>query len=273
MYESDAALAQYLWLHYGDAQARVPAPFRAALGFPARCARLASRSGADGAAPSSRAKTGMEGGTPLPPLRALDIGCAVGRSTFELARDCAEVIGIDFSARFIAAAQTLQRGESIPYAIPDQGDLTHALVARAPADVDRARVRFEVGDAMDLRADLGLFDVVLAANLICRLTEPRRFLDLLPALVKTGGTLLLTTPSTWKQIYTPRENWIGGYAGANGPVHTLDGLKESLSPHFTLESRTDEPLLIPEHARKFEFILAEATRWRRRGSKQGAGRE
>ncbi len=252
-YESDAALAQYLWLHYGESEARVPEAFRAALGFPARCAQCAGAAVDDRGARSAIAPAG----------RALDVGCAVGRSTFELARGCAGVIGIDFSARFIAAAQALQRGETLSYVVPDQGELVQALEARAPSDVDRARVRFEVGDAMALRADLGAFDVVLAANLICRLSEPRRFLDRLPALVKPGGSLLLTTPSTWKQIHTPRQNWIGGYAGERGPVHTLEGLNEILAPHFALESRTDEPLLIPEHARKYEFIVAEATRWRR----------
>lgn len=249
-YESDAALAQYLALHYGDAAlaSLVPPAFTAALGFPARCAQLAVASAAGRG-----------------PLRALDVGCAVGRSSFELARHCAEVVGVDFSARFIGAAQTLQRGDSVPYALPEQGELTQPLTARAPEGVDRARVHFEVGDAMALREDIGAFDVVLAANLICRLDHPRRFLDRLPALVKPGGCLLLTTPSTWKQIYTPREHWIGGYAGAHGPVRTLEGLTERLAPHFTLESRTDEPLLIPEHSRKFELIVAEATRWRRRG--------
>ncbi len=250
IYESDAALAQYLWLHYGESEERVPDAFRAALGFPARCARLALT-------PPVSAHDGRG-------LRALDMGCAVGRSTFELTRGCAEVIGLEYSARFIATAQALQRGETLSYVLPEQGELTQAMEACAPADVDRARVRYEVGDAMDLRADLGVFDVVLAANLICRLSEPRRLLDRLPALVRPGGSLVLTTPSSWKQIYTPRENWIGGYAGERGPVHTLEGLKEILAPHFALESRTDEPLLIPEHARKYEFILAEATRWRRR---------
>jgi 2-polyprenyl-3-methyl-5-hydroxy-6-metoxy-1,4-benzoquinol methylase len=35
--------------------------------------------------------------------RALDIGCAVGRSSFELARNFKEVVGIDFSHRFVLA--------------------------------------------------------------------------------------------------------------------------------------------------------------------------
>lgn len=33
---------------------------------------------------------------PLGPRRALDVGCAVGRACFELARDFDEVVGIDF---------------------------------------------------------------------------------------------------------------------------------------------------------------------------------
>lgn len=33
--------------------------------------------------------------------RALDLGCAVGRSTFEMAREFKEVIGIDISQTFI----------------------------------------------------------------------------------------------------------------------------------------------------------------------------
>ena len=43
------------------------------------------------------------------PCRALDLGCAVGRSSFELARRCEEVIGIDYSRRFIEAAERVRR--------------------------------------------------------------------------------------------------------------------------------------------------------------------
>ena len=36
-------------------------------------------------------------------------GCAVGRASFELARDYDEVIGVDLSRAFIDAAETLRR--------------------------------------------------------------------------------------------------------------------------------------------------------------------
>ena len=41
--------------------------------------------------------------------RGLDLGCAVGRSTFEMARHCRETTGVDFSRSFIQAAETLRQ--------------------------------------------------------------------------------------------------------------------------------------------------------------------
>ena len=42
-------------------------------------------------------------------LRVLDVGCAVGRSSFEAARYASDVLGIDFSHSFIAAANQLKQ--------------------------------------------------------------------------------------------------------------------------------------------------------------------
>lgn len=40
--------------------------------------------------------------------RCLDIGCAVGGAAFEMARDFEEVVGFDFSAAFIDAANSMK---------------------------------------------------------------------------------------------------------------------------------------------------------------------
>lgn len=236
-YESDDALAQYLWLHYAPAE---PPP------FPVRCVtetvdrdRLPARA------------------------RALDLGCAVGRSSFELARWCNHVVGLDYARRFVEAATQLQAGQALDYELAEQGELRERFTARAPEGVDLARVRFEQGDAQALPNDLGTFDVVLLANLLCRLTEPKRCLARMKNLVRPGGQLVITTPSTWKQIHTPRENWLGGFTRDGVAVRTLDGLHAGLDPDFTLHQRLDLPLLIREHARKFEYIVAEATVWHR----------
>ena len=234
IYESYKLLAEYLLFHYGSAEEILPYEFgpREALEYPARCvSECVTASG-----------------------RALDLGCAVGRSAFELARTCAAVVGIDFSRRFIDAADALKKGE-LTYRRADEGDLSTPLIARVPAGIDRTRVAFEVGDAMNLRADLGTFDVVLMANLIDRLREPQRCLARLPALVNTGGQLVITSPYTWLEEFTPRANWLSP---------TLDGLRAALAPHFDLLATRDLPFLIREHARKFQWSVAQATVWIRR---------
>ncbi len=203
------------------------------------------------------------GGLPPQP-RALDLGCAVGRSTFELARHCSEVVGIDYSQRFIEVARHLQQHGSIDYAYVEEGLLTAPATAAVPAEIDRQRVTFEQGDAQDLRPDLGSFDVVLLANLVDRLREPRRCLARLPDFVRPGGQLMVTTPCTWLEDYTAPSHWLGGFEQEGWPVRTLETLHALLDSHFTLARTLDLPFLIREHARKFQWSVAQATVWIRR---------
>lgn len=245
IYESDRLVREYLLFHYGEPDEVLPwkhGPHEA-LGFAVRCVRELLN-------PSSLGRD----------ARALDVGCAVGRSALELAGHCREVIGIDFSAAFIAAAEQIRSGGSLGYTYAVEGERAASSTARVPPGIDAARVSFEVGDAMDLRGDLGMFDVVLAANLLCRLPDPRAFLARVPRLVKPGGQLLLTTPFTWMEQFTPRGKWIGGTAG----LESADELTSLLEPDFELKSSKEIPFLIREHARKYQWSVAWGTRWVRR---------
>ncbi len=248
-YETDKLVSEYLLFHYGEPHEVLPWDFgpASALDYAVRCV-------------SECVDT-----TALPKnARALDLGCAVGRSAFELTRHCAEVIGVDYSHRFVGAAETLARDGSLAYERTDEGSLTTALTARVPADLARGRVSFEHGDAQKLRSSLGSFDVVLAANLIDRLTEPAHFLARLPELVKCGGQLVITSPYTWLEEFTPRKNWLGGFVAGEVRRTTLDGLRTALSGHFDLVLTKDLPFLIREHARKFQWSVAQASIWRRK---------
>lgn len=243
-YETEKLLNEYLLFHYGTDEEVLPwsgGP-HAALGYAVRCV------------------TECLNLRELPKnARALDVGCAVGRSSFELARNCAEVIGVDFSRRFIEAAQALAAGGALDYLRVDEGENTTRLSASLPVGVMPGRVQFEVGDACSLREGLGVFDVVLGANLVDRLPSPRKFLASLPALVKQGGQLILTSPYTWLEEYTPREEWLGGRDGQG----TLDGLNRALGPSFALRETKNLPFLIREHGRKFQWSVAQASIWRR----------
>lgn len=241
IYESENILAEYLLFHFGAAEDILtagrswPAGMGEALDFPVRTAERFS---------------------PGSVKRGLDLGCAVGRSAFEMARRCEEVVGIDFSHAFIRAAEALRNGGTLAYNRREEAALATPLTARLPAGVDPARLVFQQGDAMDLADDLGQFDRVHAANLLCRLPEPNRLLARLPALVKPGGELVLATPCTWLEQFTPPENWPA--AG------TLEWLQATLAPAFSLELLADEPFLIRETARKFQWTTSLVTVWRRR---------
>ncbi|MEI6351908.1 MAG: putative 4-mercaptohistidine N1-methyltransferase [Verrucomicrobiota bacterium] len=246
IYETEALLHQYLLFHYGTPEETLPWEFgpHSALRFPRRIV--------------------SETFGPFPAnARALDLGCAVGGSSFELARHCQEVVGIDFSQSFIDACHRLQVHGRLDYDRCGEGDLVTRLSASVPPEIDRSRVRFEVGDAMELREDLGQFDAVLVANLLCRLPEPRRCLRRLTELVAPGGQLVISTPSSWMEAFTPREHWLGGFERNGAMVATLDGVREHLEPAFELVRTLDLPFLIREHARKFQWCVPQVSVWRK----------
>jgi putative 4-mercaptohistidine N1-methyltranferase len=194
----------------------------------------------------------------------MDLGCAVGRATFELARWCSSVTGVDYSERFITIASHLKKNGSFLYGCVDEGDLTHPCQAVVPPEIDRDRVQFERGDALCLRKELNRFDVVLMANLIDRLSNPRQCLEAAAGWVNPGGQLIVTSPYTWTTEYTPRENWLGGFERDGGRVRSFNTIKEILSPNFEMTARKDLAFLIREHARKFQLGISEATVWIRK---------
>jgi putative 4-mercaptohistidine N1-methyltranferase len=240
-YESDELLQQYLVFHYASLEQQFPYGFGAsdAYGFPQRCV-----------------SEGLDLARLPQSARALDLGCSVGRATFELARHCTDVVALDYSHAFIDAASRLKQDGRHLASRLDEGSGTTQLQVVVDPQIDRSRVAFEQGDAQAIRADVGTFDVVIACNLICRLPQPMRLLERLKQLLKPGGQLFITTPFTWLEAYTPSENWLG-----DGAQDSFAGLRRALESDFDLDAKWDMPFLIREHARKYQYSLAQASRW------------
>jgi len=178
----------------------------------------------------------------------------VGRSSFELARKVPEVIGIDFSKAFIAAAKKLASTGEYPFRLNEEGNRTRPVRAVASSRKIRKRVRFRKGDALRL-PKLGTFDLLLAANLLDRVKDPQKLLlEVLPRLVRPGGLLLLTSPYTWTPEFTPRSRWLRD---------SFPAIRKLLSPSFRLVRRQNLPFLLREHRRKFQLTFADATLWLR----------
>jgi SAM-dependent methyltransferase len=108
--------------------------------------------------------------------RALDAGCGSGRRTVALADRFDEVVGVD---------------------------LSRPLVQIARASRAHRRVRFLVGDLMDLHDPEG-FDLVFSSTVLHHLCDQRAALEHLKALVRPGGLAVLVdnvaprpTPPRW----------------------------------------------------------------------------
>jgi 5-histidylcysteine sulfoxide synthase/putative 4-mercaptohistidine N1-methyltranferase len=242
-YETEEMLNNYLMMHWGEKNERFDLSlaskviFPQVVDLPIACFQLVQRF-----------TTGTD--------RVLDLGCAVGRAAFELARHFKEVIGIDYSRKFIDAARHLQQYGTLDYYRKDQGMQGTSLKAIVDPSIDRTRIRFSVGDACALPLHLKEFDAVVFANVLCRLPDPAACLQRMQGingLVKPGGILVMTTPFSWLLNYTPLNKWL----------NSVDDIANVLND-FDLIYQEELPFIIREHRRKYEYIITLATVWKRR---------
>jgi 5-histidylcysteine sulfoxide synthase/putative 4-mercaptohistidine N1-methyltranferase len=243
-YENDKMLSEYAEFHYGDEYFGVP-------NFSKALADIALSLMAD-----------------KPKGKALDIGCAVGRASFELAKQFDHVTGIDFSARLINLGVQLQEQGVIRYSIADHGDIRlykESQLASLGLDEVADKVEFLQGDACNLKSHFAGYDLILAANLIDRLYDPKLFLGQIHQRLNTGGLLMLASPYTWLEEHTEKEKWLGGYKKDGENYTTFDALKDVLSEHFELVRGPESvPFVIRETTRKFQHTLSELTVWQRK---------
>jgi len=242
-YTTDSIISQYCHFGWGDNRLNVE-------NYPAKCASIA-----------------LEMMQDKPRRKAFDIGCAIGRSSFELARGFDEVIGVDFSARFIQEAEVLKQNGVLRYTVPTEGELEsfHEInLANYNLEDEAKKVSFWQADACNLKPIFKEFDLIFAGNLIDRLYDPQKFLNALADRINDGGMLILTSPYTWQEESTPKEKWIGGYKRDGENVTTLQGLEEILGVDFKLVATKDVPFVIQETARKHQHTVAQMSIWEKR---------
>ncbi|MCB1671890.1 MAG: 5-histidylcysteine sulfoxide synthase [Gammaproteobacteria bacterium] len=252
-YETSQLVDQYLLFHYGSEAEQADTAIRQRSGHP-QVGNFVLHT----AELMSRFASGRR--------RALDLGCAVGRASFELAREFESVTGLDYSASFIRCADHLREHGKLPYRRRDTGRFFTELLASVPGTIDRNRVHFVEGDACALDSDLaatgeGPFDAALLANLLCRLSDPeaclRQFVES-DRWLGRDGILVIASPNTWSEQYTEAENFLDGKDSAE----TLNRLG-SILQGFELVFEEDYPFMIREHRRKYEYIVSQISVWKK----------
>ncbi|MDF7824922.1 5-histidylcysteine sulfoxide synthase [Pontiellaceae bacterium B12227] len=244
VYETNELVSQYCEFHYGDENFGVA-------NFPKAIAQHALRAVGEGA----RGK-------------ALDIGCSVGRTAFELAHVFESVDALDFSARFVQVGVRMQEKGRIRYERTEEGELVtfrERTLEELGLSGDYSNINFLQQDATNMKPLFAGYDLVVAANLIDRLNDPARFLKDLPGRMNAGGILLIASPYTWLEEFTPRDNWLGGFKRDGEPVTTLDGLHAGLDASFELQGEPVKiPFVIRETQHKHQHTLSEVTVWKKK---------
>ena len=255
-YETSALVDQYMLFHWGSRTEQGDTEIKASVGHPDT--RMFMETMAELVGDFAHAYESV-----------LDLGCATGRASFELARRFNRVLGLDYSQAFIDAADIMQRQGSLAYSRLESGRHTTPMVARVPDAIDRSRVTFIQGDATRLAAaGIGAdnkqgerFDAVLMSNLLCRLPDPAACLQQFTgpdALLRDGGILVLSSPNTWMEQYTPVDAFVDGADSEEALVRLGE-----LLPGYELVHHQDLPFMIREHRRKYEYIVSQVSVWRK----------
>lgn len=263
LYEGSRAIHEYLFFHYAHTSPRSTSIFfphptlydsmKHAFAFTSRIAQLCDQYKSNN-------------------HRALDLGCSVGGSSFELTKYFTQVVGVDYSEGFISAANTMKQDGKMNYTIQKQGKIMIDLEAVLPHDVIPDNVQFYHGDACNLNKELhGTFDAILASNLLCRLPKPIKFLADITHFLNKDGVLVLISPYSWLEEFTPEEEWVGGrlstMEGAEGQAlessHVIKSLLESQVSPLTLVHEEEVPFLIREHERKFQYGVSHCMIWKK----------
>jgi len=76
--------------------------------------------------------------------------------------------------------------------------------------------------------------------------------------------LAIFSPYSWLEQFTPPEAWLGGFERDGKPIESAAALGGLLRAEgFELLRESEVPLVIREHARKYQYIVTHAALWRR----------
>jgi len=144
----------------------------------------------------------------VPAGPAVDLGCSVGRSSFELAaREQRMVLGIDLHFPMLRLAGEVLRKSTVRYPLRRAGLVYdwREFPVQLPAG---EQVDFWACDATALPFPSGTFVLASCWNVVDCVRNPRELLVSLSHALKPGGQVLLTCPYDWSPSATPLENWL-----------------------------------------------------------------
>jgi uncharacterized protein YbaR (Trm112 family) len=142
---------------------------------------------------------------------AVELGCSVGRIVGELAAGAERVIGLDLHFGAVRRARRLLGGETLAYGRRIVGRrYAPAMVAAGDRAVPPGRATLVCADALDPPLLPGVFDRVVALNLLDSVASPRQLVSAVDTLCAVGGEVILASPYTWQSGIVDDDGRLGG---------------------------------------------------------------
>lgn len=193
---------------------------------------------------------------------SLDVGCAVGRFTFEMSMRSDFAVGIDNSRAFISAARALMKNRKLEVTIKEEGLLTREKRIQLPEKWSSDKVEFIVGDAQVLPFRSRTFSSLASLNLVDKVPWPLAHLEEMNRVARESkAQFLFSDPFSWSSEVAREENWLGGThegpfrgEGVNNVVSLLEGKKGGLSPPWKIDKQGHVWWKIRTHRNHFELI-------------------
>ena len=188
-------LSTYAYDHYGDLD---PGESMSSLVLPGSIVKLLRR----GLPSMNRTVKGP----------VIDMGCAVGRTTFELAHGCDEIVlGVDLNFGMLKTAATILETGYASY--PRRRGGIAFERRNFPVVFEEAKnVDFWVCDATALPFSADAFSAAVSLNVLDCAWSPYDHLKEVGRILMPGGSALVSTPYDWTAHATPVEAWLGGHS-------------------------------------------------------------
>jgi SAM-dependent methyltransferase/uncharacterized protein YbaR (Trm112 family) len=159
---------------------------------------------------------------------AVDLGCAVGRTTFELAKKTDEpVLGLDLSFAMLQLAQQVLKTGTAVFPLKELGVVYRNQRLSTPFQA-MPNVDFWLCDAMVLPFRAGTFGTVNALNLLDCVPSPITLLQNIEKALMGAGEALIGCPYDWSTGASAINQWIGGHSQRTQFAGRSEALLEAL---------------------------------------------
>jgi putative 4-mercaptohistidine N1-methyltranferase len=201
-----------------------------------------------------------------PKRRALDVGCGVGRSSFELARQFDEVVGVDTSSLVILGAQRLKESGVLSYTSFEEGEIAvkkEIRLNKFGLEHASKKVNFWQMDLHTLNPVFCDFDLIMLHRTIESVPAPADLLKMLMERLSPHGLLTVISSYGWREEITPKDAWLGGRGSVDSPQKGLDALKDVLYP-MQLLAVEEIPCVEQFDDRHSRYALTQMSIWYRK---------